>query len=325
MWSFLASPSYNGIPRTAQPGLNAPGGGARTKVENIAEAGIPVVNRIPLCETFGLLVEPLSMNHNPNSDSTSKSFELNIEELKESRSFKVCWAEEQQLLRWQGKKREALLSAVSAIFVCNKYLQQLLRVYVRQPIKILRTPINTNRFAPDCKPKRVVAIGKVCIEKNIAGVMDLFSDLPSSWEKIFIGNAGLWGQEAKPVDKALEGQLKNVCDWYPSLTQNEVAEIASNTFAYVNLARYDVGSLAFLEFASAGCHCFCWDFHPMFDEYQFVHRFDTPAEGAEKIIDTMAKERHNACTRARIAMESMHSYKAFRKQLKALTMEIYQC
>ena len=122
-------------------------------------------------------------------------------------------------------------------------------------------------------------------------------------------------------DRILEGQIKNVCDWYPSMSANQVADIASSTFGYVNMARYDVGCLSFLEFAMAGCNCFCWDFHPMFDEYQNVHRFMN-SEHAVKTITDQASEGLSRNQALREEMIDLHSFESFREQLSQLTIEV---
>ena len=321
MWSYLKSNAYNQVGRTL-PGVTAPGGGVRTKIDNIEQAGIPIISMIPLCETFGLLIEPTSLNHHPEYDSTRKGFDLNIEDLEELRAFKACWAEEQQLLRWEGHKRDKFLSKVDAVFVCNNYLKDILRVYVRQPISILRTPIDSFRFRPRSKKKQIVAMGRVSIEKNIECIIEFYRTLPDGWDKIYIGNVDLWGTEPKPIDKLLEGRLKNVCDWMPSLTQGSVAEIAGESWGYINLARYDVGCLSFLEFGMAGAHCFCSNFHLMFDEYDFVNRVYSPAHAVEQIINIESEQGLNTNEAMRQQMIQMHSYEAFREQLALRSMEV---
>ena len=321
MWSYLKSNAYSQVGKSL-PGITAPGGGVRTKIDNIERAGIPIISLIPLCETFGLLVEPTSLNHHPDRSSSRNGFDLNMEDLEELRAFKVCWAEEQQLLRWEGHKRDKFLSKVDAIFVCNNYLKNILRVYVRQPISILRTPIDAFKFRPRTKKKQIVAMGRVSIEKNIECIIEFFRILPSGWDKIYIGNVDLWGTEPKPIDKLLEGRLKNVCDWLPSLSQDRVAEIAGESWGYINLARYDVGCLSFLEFGMAGANCFCSNFHLMFDEYDFVNRVHSPDDAVTKIVEMEREEGLQTNESMRQQMMELHSYEAFRKELALRTMEV---
>ena len=322
MWSLLVSSEYDNLTSTGLPGLNMPGGGTRTKARNVRQAGIEVINNVDNCKTPFLLVEPLFINYYDGCKHADEAFDTIMKGLKKADYIKMAWAEEQQLLRWSGKKRHKFLEPMSKLFVCNKYLKQLLSVYVSKPIGILRTPISSSSFIASKKQKRVVAIGKVSPHKCISDVIDLFKELPDSWEKVYIGNAGLWGTETNTTEIELEGRLKNSCDWIPSLSQNEVADIASETFAYVNLARYDVGCLSFLEFAMAGCYCFCNDFHLMFDEYKHVARIHGPKDGANQIIDAFNQYGSNPNKRLRNQMVRMHSFEAFRKQLKDNTKEM---
>lgn len=323
MWSYLSSSEYNTLGEKSLPGRDIAGGGTRTKTLNIQKAGIPVINRVPLCETFGLLVEPLSLNKHPDTTSSNEAFNLNLNEIKERRGTNVIWTEEQQLLRWTGSKRDELLANADALLVCNNYLKNLLRAFIQQPIYILRTPIDQLLFRPaDAKKKRVVATSRVCIQKNIRDIITLFSHLPSTWEKVFIGNANLWGQPPTPVDLKLEGELANVCDWIPTLSQQGIADLASDTLAYVNMSRYDVGCLSFLEFSMAGCHCFCWNYHPMFDEYVGVQRFISPLAGAEMIQNVINEYGDEPNAFIREMMIGNHSYTAFRQQLKELTLQV---
>ena len=83
---------------------------------------------------------------------------------------------------------------------------------------------------------------------------------------------------------------------------------------------YDIGSLNFLECAMSACDFLAWKYHPMFDEYQHVTRFETLNDGIPKIIDALDKARPNTELQAEVATK--HSFKAFHNQLGNLIKEV---
>ena len=304
---------------TFSPTQGSPGGGVTTKVININNAA-PYLRITSDFDNLGkvALIEPLAM-HTP-------SWPDNIGALKSIGSIKIIWAEEQELIRWPGQKIRQLSECVDKVVVCNEYLHQIVSPMEIGgiPTGILYTPINEEIFKPTPKKRQIICVGKVGLQKNIDGVIRFFQALPPDIHKVYIGDAGMWGDIQYPVDIHMQDRLNLVCDEYiESLPYSKVAEKVSESMYYLNMSIYDVGCLAFLEAAMAGCHCFCWDYHPMFDEYKNIYRFKTVPEGVETLLKVNKAISGNGVNREiRKEMMKKHSYKAFDSQLKSIVQEV---
>ena len=259
-----------------------------------------------------LLVEPLSIHQG--------NFVKNIEFLNSHPAVKICWTEEQEMLRWDGNTFSMFLDAVSHVACSNQYHYNLLSEFIKDvPMSVLRTPIDSGFFAPAEKEPKVVAIGRICYQKNIDGVLELFKNLPDGIEKVYIGSCKMWNESPKPEDLFLQEKISEVADrWIEEASRVDMAKELSTAWGYFNVSIYDVGCLSFLESAMAGCHCFAWDYHPMFDEYASVRRFKTPKEGAKLIAKTLKKVGLKPNKRTRSEIEGLHSHESFRKQLRTL-------
>lgn len=271
-----------------------------------------------------MLIEPLGIGAN----------DMNSEEclrlLKENSALKIIWTEEQQLLRINEQRRKALFTMSKMLVCCNTYQQNMLssvnnyRGNADKPLPsaILPTPI-PDFFKPKKKTLKIVAMGKICPEKNISAVIRLFKALPDTFEKVYIGSHAMWGEPAIAHNVQLERELERVVDRMEAYeTREEVAAELSDAWGYFNTSIYDVGCLSFLEAASSGCHCFAWSLHPMFDAYLGVHRFENEEDGVEKIVNVFQEKKLAADDILRDFVRAQHSYQAFVSQLKSIVMEV---
>ena len=267
-----------------------------------------------------MIIEPLSLSSRDDPDALSK----NIEALSDNPAMKVVWAEEQEFLRWPGNQREGLLKIVKAFASCNKYQERLTNPFIGDlPGSILRTPVNSSLFTPATKSLKIVAMGRVCTEKNIAGVVRLFDEIPDEFEKVYIGGQGMWGEASSAANTRLETAIESSVDrWIKIATRDQVAQELSTAWGYFNVSIYDVGCLSFLEAAMSGCHCFAWEFHPMFDEYKRVHRFKDYQGGAKRIVDVVNKAGVNPDMKMRAEVMRSHSYESFASQIESLVMGV---
>ena len=275
-----------------------------------------------------MLIEPLLMRQhiaNPDGDhdTRKKAFLQRMDHMKMNPALKLAWSEEQELLRWDGKSKDMFLAECKELLTCNQYhYKQLSSIAKDIPMRILRTPISSEFYAPAQKQMKVIAMGRVCSAKNVEGVIEIFKRLPSDIEKVYIGNQSMWGVAPNPINEQLEKSLQAVVDrWIPLASREEVARELSTALGYFNVSIYDVGCLSFLEAAMSACHCFAWRFHPMFDEYTACHRFTEYAEGAKLIADTLKAAENQSDMVMREQVYNWHSYEAFRKSVDTIILE----
>ena len=310
MVSITTQEYYFLCPKDVKPSEKTAGGGVVTKMMNVKEA-MPNIHFDSEFRKLGdiAMIDPLCM-HTPDWDN-------NIIRLQEhgEKSVKLLWNEEQEIMRWSVERRQEMFGYIDGYLVSNKYLKQLLSMYDLSPMYILYTPINQDRFTPKPKKKQVVAVGKIGLQKNTDAIIKLFKELPDDITKVYIGNAGLWGFVTYPHDLCLQREVSEVADVYiESATQEEVADIMSESLYYANFSIYDVGCLSFLEAAMSGCYCFTWNYHPMFDEYENVIRVQDVAEAVE-LMDCKTLE-PNLILRKEIM--GKHSYPSFQTQLEKI-------
>ena len=332
-----------------KPGKDNPGGGIPSKVWNIKRA----FPKMEVSDELGgavNLIDPIWINMFNTAESLNEKFE----QIKDSGAVNILWQEELGMFRLtiavldskgnrKGDYRFDYYNEIDYIFNCNQYLNNMMKAYIGQPMSILYTPIDSEFFMPaPVKKKQILAMGRVSYEKNIRGIIDMFKALPDSIDKIYVGNVHLWGKteemyetdwddktDWRPLPEDLENEhniklqneLKEVCEWHPSLDKHQVADILSESWGYINMSRYDTGCLSFLESAMSGCHCFCWKSHPMFDEYDFVNRFSGIADGSELIMKTLEiKPDPNVSIRNMIMAK--HSYESVNESLRRLVGSI---
>ena len=85
---------------------------------------------------------------------------------------------------------------------------------------------------------------------------------------------------------------------------------------------YDIGCLFFLECGMAGVNFFAWNYHPMFDEYKHLRRFDTVEDGVLEIIDCF-DQTVSPNTALMAEIREKHSFEAFRRQLAEIVQEVF--
>lgn len=167
-----------------------------------------------------ILVDPLWARELPNTNER-------IEKLKAHAGIKIAWCEEQELLRWNNAQRLEFIQICDKITVCNKFLQKIFAEFDIDA-DILYTPIDEGFWTPASEKKPVVvATGKVCVEKGVERIIELFKQ--TACTKIYMGHAGLWGGEKQDTDVALERELAKYCHWIPFANRNEVREHLFNT------------------------------------------------------------------------------------------------
>ena len=333
----------------AAPSAKNPGGGVQSKVWNIQRAfpNMKIAHELGDVINF---IDPMWINVN----NTGESHERKLEELENSKAINILWQEELAMFRLTfnnlGKGqiindyRFKFYKKMDYIVNCNRYLNDMMKAYINSPMRILYTPIDDELFKPATKKKQIVAMGRICHQKNTKDVIQMFQALPDSIEKIYIGSADLWGKPPKldeerqqkcdewqqAVDQQqheyeqnieLQKQIKEVCDWKPALNKLQVAKILSESWAYLNMSRYDTGCLSFIESALSGCYCFCWENHPMFDEYGFVNRFRGIKDGANLIAE-LSEKHLDMNISLRNQMVAKHGYEAVREQLKSIVGDI---
>lgn len=265
-----------------------------------------------------IIIEPMAFH------GSKEGIESNIKKLASHNSIKLLWCEEQAIFRWKGRIREQILSLCHGVVACNAYQAQLLKVIVPNvPIYTLYTPIDSELYKPVEKKRQIIVAGKVGLQKNTAALVKLFQALPSDVNKVYCGNAGMWGQVTYEADKKLELELARVTDEYvKEATPLDVAKFICESLVAVNCSIYDVGSLFALESGLGGCWFYAWRYHPMFDEYENFHRFDNLADGIRKITKCLETETQPN-EKLRAELEKKHSYPAFRSQLRQLLGEVF--
>jgi len=262
-----------------------------------------------------LLIEPMFIE---------KEWREKLEMLKKHQGVKLLWAEEQTVIRWDPERRTQIFAAMDGLVACNLYQKQLIEVIAgKLPVYVLRSPIPELVPPQQKRDKRVIVVSKLGLQKNAEAIIEVFKYLPAHIEKVFIGNAGLWGAPSYLYDLTLEEQMKDAADIHiTNASLIEVAEKLTTTSIYLSMTIYDVGSLAFLEAAMAGCTCMCWDYHPMYDEYESVIRFKDANE-AIKIIEERLAHPTTIDNAMRNEIIQKHSPQQFITALQALFLEVY--
>ena len=314
--SYITRDKYIKSDEKTEPSVSKPGGGVVTKIFNIKKAFPKIqitsdINEITLVS----LIDPLMLSE-PNIDT-------NLEVINNSNCMKLLWCEEQAIFRCGGSSQKKIVDSIDALLACNEYQKQLLEtIRGDKPVHILYTPIDETLFNPVSKKPQVVAMGKIGLQKNTSAILNLFRRLPADIHKVYIGNAGLWGEVSFEYDMNLERQMQDVADEYiHSATYLEVAKKINEAFAYVNMSIYDVGCLSFLESAMSGCYCYCWNYHKMFDEYENITRFDTVGDLIPILMTDIEQFGNKPNDELRKEMIAKHSLSAVKNQLGKIIVE----
>lgn len=306
-----------------QPGVTGGGVAVKTWFVQQANKSIKCVTPSKLEELSAsiIIMEALAMHQGTDAEDP---FAANLERIDKATGYKILWIEEQEFLRWTGGQQSSIQDAFDCIAVSNLYLQRQLAPYIKRNIEtiILPTPIDEAMFRPDKKDRIITGAGQISIRKNTPMLVDIFRNIGSQtdFKSVYMGNSGLWGDDANSVDKSLENDVELSVDKYIYAADLfEVAERLNKSLYYVNCNLYDVGSLTFLQAGLSGCHCLLWKYHPMFDEYQNVERPNT-VDDFVNIIKESDKTEPNLELRQEIM--DKHSFIAFNKQLRNLIGDI---
>ena len=300
-----------------RPQLGSGGGGVRSKFMNVAKC-LPNAHFSENFEDdmqFIIIVEPMVFHHG------DMPTEQKLEFLKEKPGIKMLWCEEQAVFRWKGELRKKVFDVFDVLLACNQYQAQLLKVIAPDmPILVLYTPIDSDVFYPENKRRQIVYTGKLGLQKNTDTLIELYQRLSDiDVRTVCIGNAALWGDYVYEHDKEIEMEMSQVADEYiATASMLETAEHVNVSSMGINFSIYDVGSLQFLESATAGCHFFAWDYHPMFDESDNVKRFSHIEDAVfviEKTADLWDKNLQHE-------ISQKHSFEAFQTQLKTIISEV---
>lgn len=269
-----------------------------------------------------MLVEPLCFHKNDRD--VKESVNSKIEKLRKHKAIKLLWCEEQAVFRWKGYRQKEIFSLFDGLLACNLYQYQLLKAIAPdKPIYTLYTPIDGKLYAPKKKKKQVIVAGKVGLQKNIDAILQLFQELPKDIHTLYIGNAGMWGNYNYAYDKTLEDRLAEVADEYiHSASAIQTAQRIGESQVGINMSIYDVGSLFFLECGMAGCDFFAWQYHPMFDEYRNLTRFETVEDGALEIMDCFENQTLSPNAELMAEINEKHSFQAFRNQLGSVIKSV---
>ena len=296
------------------------GGGMNTKAYNFLKAvDGQLIDDLSETVDHGIaLIDPLAISQiTPLSKGESPD---RIADFERSLMTKILWCEEQEIIRCNYNQRLSLCDKADGVYACNLYLQSILKEYGIDA-GVLYSPVDHTLFKPakQKKPKIVVS-GQVSYAKGTDKIIEMFGLLPDEIEKVFVGNAKLWGMESRKTDADLEKELGDVCTHIQGLTHTEMAAQFAEAWGYVTMSKYDVGSFSFLEAGMSGCEVFAHDLHRQFDEYENVIRTaDSPkvmATVIESRFATFDPDIHN--TELRKELIKKHSYQAFRKSLKAI-------
>ena len=291
------------------------GGGMNAKALNFLSA-VDGAIKGDLSEVHGVvLVDPLALSQESGPDAPER-----VQEYCQSVATKILWCEEQEIIRMNAKHRVVVLEHTDTVTVCNQYLQSIIAEYDIES-EVLYTPIDHLYYKPAVTKKRqIVVMGQVSYAKNTPMVIEVFDALrDKDIEPIFVGNALLWGMLSRESDAELEPQLKDVCTHFPALSHSEVAQLLSESWAYLNIAKYDVGSLAFIEAGLSGCHVFASKYHRQFDEYTNVIR---PTMDSQVVVDTICQHLDEFSGEPNLLLRKelmkKHAYSVFRAKLRQI-------
>ena len=261
------------------------------------------------------LIDPLWLWETPDTEDGATA---RWEELQQLNAIKIIWAEEQELLRWTRIRRMEFVNHCDLVTTCNKFLQGIFEEFGIKS-DILYTPIDEGYWMPAEKKKPIViATAKIMTAKGAERYIELFDLLGSDVECVYIGHAGMWNNEPTPQERELEREIAKRCTWIKYANRNKMREIFSEAAVYVNFARYDVGSLSFLQAGMSGCHCLLWNEHRQFDEYIHTKCVMHPKHAAELIEDIFTSERIETNTTLREFLIARHGLSAFRKNLNEI-------
>lgn len=308
----------------AEPKEGTGGGGIVTKYLSFSKC----CPNIHFTSDFGdpdlrpvVLIEPLAIRM--RDVVTEVVADGKMEKLEQHKGVKLLWCEEQTVFRWSYEVQYRVFSLLDGLIASNRYQKQLLETLPFDlPVYTLYTPIDADLFHIVPKKKQIVVAAKVGLQKNTQAVIELFKRLPADIHKVYIGNAEMWGKVTYDVDKDLQKAVAEVADTYiKAASPIKTAEYIRESLVGINMSIYDVGSLSFLESGMSGCDFFAWGYHPMFDEYEHVTRFDTLADGLPKIIERFESLQPNTALQQEIAAK--HSFEAFRGQLGNVIQEVF--
>ena len=122
----------------------------------------------------------------------------------------------------------------------------------------------------------------------------------------------------------LEGQLKNTCNWYPSISEARLERLKAETFTYIHLDQVNVNPRPFLDFALAGCNVLASQDNILFDEYKYVSRYPNTKHAVDMIMESIrysdTLEKNSQLIED---IEAKHSLQNFQHTLKKIIMENY--
>ena len=308
----------------AEPKEGTGGGGVVTKYLSFAKC----CPNIHFTSDFGdpdlrpvVLIEPLAIRIKDVVGEEIANGKM--EKLEQHKGIKLLWCEEQTVFRWSYEVQYRIFSVIDGLIACNQYQKQLLETLPFDlPVYTLYTPIDSELFYSEPKKKQILVASKVGLQKNTQAIIELFRHLPDDVHKMYIGNAEMWGKVTYPIDKDIERTMSETADTYiKAASPLDTAAHIRESLVGINMSLYDVGSLFFLESAMSGCHFFAWNYHPMFDEYEHVDRFESLEDGLPKIVERFANPEPNVALQREVTAK--HSFEAFTAQLGNVIQEVF--
>jgi len=203
-----------------------------------------------------VLVEPLWFKLYNEDDNEHWEKITEIGKLNNRMLILVC--SEFEVMRWEAKFRDAVLNTFDKI-TCNcQYQANIFSYYDITPDAILCDPVPMDVFMPPHDPVKensIVATGHVSWIKNVKAVIDAFKTFQDKGiSTTYIGSAGLWSKPDKSDPSVqLETELKSVTDnFYPSLSQMEVARTMQKNMFGLWLATHECFGQAYAEMMATG-------------------------------------------------------------------------
>ena len=327
MIDYLTCPMWLKYDLTILPEKQGFGGGMPVKTQRVLEVlgrryfvrGISEVSEAtaPL-----MVIEPLYFNMLEDHEDPYQK----LSELKAHPAKKLLYCSEMGLLRMDPPLRNGILSCVDAI-TCNCLYQAEMFKYIGvRPDSILTDPIPCHIFKPsENRTQRVIATGNVSWQKNVAYLVEIFSELQElGVETCYIGSASLWGRTSDVENLRLERELKQVADHYhPSLTQAETAEVMRECTAGLWVAWHETFGMGLAELMACGLHC--WMFpHGLREERPGLDfNTKTAIEGALAIAEKLDNPPECLSSTSRTWALKNVSYEAFLTQFEGIIGRIH--
>lgn len=270
---------------------------------NLSHVDMPHIESISSCDTYGVLVDSASLLWHKDAETKQEALTLNLEELKVLKSCILLWNTDLTLLRLKKRSIDKLLKQCT-IIASNEYIRSLLQVFYPPPIYILRMPIIDIPYGKK-KDNLIVASGTVGFVNGTDVTIELFKSLPKDIHKVYIGHSNLL------EDTYLEGQLKNECDWYPDVADKMFADIMARSKYYIHTDKTDVNASFFIKFALSGSYIFAPKKLTLFDEYDYVKRFNSVDHCVDLIAESNVGNKH-------IVDKDKYSVDVFHKNLQKI-------